>query len=249
VLASGRTRTTALPELVGAVVPRKRGGYVAATQSGFRGLDLQSGEMLALASPTDMAGRRFNDAKCDPLGRLWGGTLALDATPGKGALYRLDADRSLHEIARGFDICNGLGWNAEGTIFYLADSGARVIYAYDFDLEKGEIGNRREFARFEQEEGNPDGLAVDAEGGIWCAMWDGWEIRRYRPDGTLDRRVPVPVPRPTSCAFGGPDLSTLYITSARIRLSATQLATAPLSGSIFALPVSVPGVPVAAYAG
>jgi sugar lactone lactonase YvrE/DNA-binding IclR family transcriptional regulator len=247
--ATGQTRTVALGELVGAVVPRRRGGYVAATQSGFRGLDVQNGEMTNMTSPADMTGRRFNDAKCDASGRLWGGTLALDASPGKGVLYRLDTDGTLHQVGQGFDICNGMGWNAEGTVFYLADSGARAIYAYDFDLAGGSISHRRIFAQFDASDGTPDGLAIDAEGGVWCAMWDGWEIRRYLPDGKLDRTVSVPVPRPTSCAFGGPDLKTLYITSARIRLSSSQLAAAPLSGGIFALPVDVPGVPVAAFGG
>jgi len=248
-LGNRQTRTTKLGELVGAVVPRKRGGYVAAAQNGFRGLDIQTGETTEIASPADMTGCRFNDAKCDPAGRLWGGTLALDASPGKGVLYRLGTDGIVVAVERGFDICNGMGWSPDGRSFYLADSGARKIYVYDFDLASGTIGGRRIFAEFDAADGTPDGLAIDAAGCVWVAMWDGWAVRRYRPDGSLDRTVPVPVPRPTSCAFGGVDRKMLYITSARIRLSASQLAAAPMSGSIFALPVDDAGVPVAAYAG
>jgi len=248
-LGSGETRTTPLGELVGVVVPRRRGGFVAATQSGFRALDLQSGEMLPLASPTDMAGRRFNDGKCDAAGRLWAGTLALDASPERGVLYRLDTDGSLSEIERGFHICNGMAWSPDSTRFYLADSGRRAIFEYDYDLATGTASNKRTFVAFEPSDGMPDGLAMDAQGHLWCAMWDGWSIRRYAPDATLVRTVSLPVPRPTNVAFGDDDLKTLYITTARIRLSATQLAVAPLSGSILALRVDVPGEPVGEYGG
>ncbi|ALN90634.1 SMP-30/gluconolactonase/LRE family protein [Lysobacter gummosus] len=246
---TGDTRTTPLGELIGAVVPRRRGGYVAATQSGFRSLDLRSGEMAPLASPPGMSGHRFNDAKCDAAGRMWAGTLALDASPERGSLYRFGVDGSLREMESGFDICNGMGWSPDSKRFYLADSGRRTIYAYDFDLASGELSNRSVFVHFGPSDGMPDGLAIDAQGHLWCAMWDGWAIRRYAPDGTLERTIDLPVPRPTSCAFGGDDLKTLYITTARIRLSATQLAAAPLSGSVLSVRVDVAGAPVGEYGG
>ncbi|HEY0333527.1 MAG TPA: SMP-30/gluconolactonase/LRE family protein [Stenotrophomonas sp.] len=248
-LATGDTRSTPLGELVGVVVPRRRGGYIAATQSGFRALDLQSGEMAALASPPDMAGRRFNDGKCDAAGRFWAGTLAIDASPERGTLYRLDTDGRLSEIERGFHICNGMAWSPDSTRFYLADSGHRAIFLYDYDLATGTASNKRVFASFDATEGMPDGLAMDAQGNLWCALWDGWALRRYRPDGTLDKTVALPVPRPTNVAFGDDDLMTLYVTTARIRLSATQLAAAPLSGSVLALRVDVAGAPVGEYGG
>ena len=246
---NGDTRTTPLNELIGMVVPRRRGGYIAATQSGFRALDLQTGNMAHLASPADMSGRRFNDGKCDALGRLWAGTLALDASPDRGSLYRLDVDGSLEEVETGFHICNGLGWSPDSKRFYLADSGRRSIYAYDYDLSGGIISNKSVFAVFQQSEGTPDGLAIDAEGFIWCAMWDGWAVKRFAPDGRLDRTIDLPVPRPTNCAFGGEHMKTLYITTARIRLSAMQLAAAPLSGSILAIDIDVSGSPVGDYGG
>ena len=246
---TSQTRTIALGELVGAIVPRKRGGFVAAAQSGFRALDLNSGETILMASPDDIGGRRFNDAKCDPAGRLWAGTLSIDASPGKGVLYCLDPDSGLRTIEQGFDICNGMGWSPDSSTYYLADSGARKIYAYDFDLASGSVANRRIFVDCSQGDGMPDGLAVDSDGCIWVAMWDGWAVRRYTADGRLDRTLSMPVPRPTSCAFGGRHNQTLFITSARIRLSASQLAAAPMSGSVFALPVETSGVPVASYAG
>lgn len=248
-LATGGTRSTPLVELVGVVVPRSKGGFIAATQSGFRVLDLHSGELSPLATPMDMAGRRFNDGKCDAAGRLWAGTLAIDASPDQGALYRLDTDGALEEIENGFHICNGLGWSPDSRRFYLADSGRRQIYVYEYDLATGTLSNKLVFATFSDSEGMPDGLAIDAEGHIWCAMWDGWAIKRFAPDGRLDRTIGLPVPRPTSCSFGGQDMKTLYVTTARIRLSATQLAAAPLSGSILALQVEIAGAPVGEYGG
>lgn len=248
-LATGDTRTTPLGELVGVVVPRTAGGFIAATQSGFRTLDLPGGEMHPIAAPQHMSGRRFNDGKCDAAGRLWAGTLAIDATPERGALYRLDTDGALDEIESGFHICNGLGWSPDNTRFYLADSGRRAIYAYDYALDTGTLSNKRVFARFADADGMPDGLAIDAQGHVWCAMWDGWSIKRFAPDGTLVRSIDLPVPRPTNLAFGGAQLKTLYITTARIRLSATQLAAAPLSGSLLALDVDVAGTPVRGYGG
>jgi len=248
-LSTGDTRTTPLGELVGVVVPRRRGGFVAATQSGFRALDLQTGEMVPLASPTDTYGRRFNDGKCDAAGRMWAGTLALTASPGQGALYRLDTNGELHEIETGFHICNGMAWSPDSRRYYLADSGARRIYAYDYELATGRISNKRVLIEFPQDEGIPDGLAMDADGHLWCAMWDGWAIKRIAPDGRVVRTIDLPVPRPTNCAFGGDAGRTLYITTARIRLSAMQLAAAPLSGSILAVEVDVAGAPVGEYGG
>jgi sugar lactone lactonase YvrE len=245
----GITRNMPLNELVGVVVPRRRGGFVAATQSGFRALDVQTGEMATLVSPSDISGRRFNDGKCDPAGRFWAGTISLDATPDKGTLYRLDVDGSLRLMDSGFHVTNGMGWSPDAKRFYLTDSGRRVIYVYDFDLDTGQIHNRRLFIDFSTFEGTPDGLAIDSEGALWCALWDGWSLQKFAADGRHIKTVAMPVPRPTSCAFGGDDLKTLYITSARIRLSSTQLAAAPLSGSVFALKTDVAGTPVNDYWG
>ncbi len=247
--ASGETRCVPLPDLVGVVAPRRRGGYVAATQNGFRALDLQSGQMATLAAPASLADSRFNDGKCDAAGRFWAGTLALDATPDRGVLYCLNTDGTLREIERGFHICNGMGWSPDAKRFYLTDSGRREIYVYDFDVESGALSNKRVFATFDGSSGVPDGLAVDVDGYVWCAMWDGWSVIRLAPDGKVAEVIRLPVPRPTSCAFGGPDMKTLYITSARIRLSALQLAAAPLSGSVLALQTDVAGVLVGDFGG
>ncbi len=246
----GSFQTHAMPELVSAVVPRQRGGYLAAMQTGLKAIDLTTGQITNIASPeAARPGNRFNDGKCDRRGRFWAGTLAIDTTPGHGSLYRLDPDGRCTLMDEGFHVSNGLGWSPDNRLFYFTDSGTKRIYVYDFDLDSGDITNRRTFVELPDGVGTPDGLAVDANGYVWSAHWDGWCVTRYSPDGRVDRVINLPVPRPTSCAFGGPDLSTLYITSARIRLSAQQLAEAPLSGSVFAIKAGVKGLPETPFAG
>jgi len=239
----GSFRTHAMPELVSAVVPRRRGGFLAATQTGLKAVDLETGKIATIAAPeAGKPGNRFNDGKCDRRGRFFAGTLAIDTTPGHGSLYRLDPEGGCVKVDTGFHISNGLGWSPDDKRFYFTDSGFRRIYVYDYDIETGSIAGRRLFVELPEGVGTPDGLAVDAEGHVWSAHWDGWCVTRYDPDGRVDRVINVPAPRPTSCAFGGPDLSTLYVTSARIRLSAQQLAEAPLSGSVFAIRAGVRGL-------
>jgi sugar lactone lactonase YvrE/DNA-binding IclR family transcriptional regulator len=248
--AAGTYVATPVPELIGFVVPRERGGFVAGMHGELRGLELPGGATTVLARPeADHPGNRFNDGKCDRRGRLWAGTLAIDTTPGQGRLWRLDGAGRLSEMDRGFHVANGLGWSPDDKTFYFTDTAKHTIYAYDFDIESGDIANRRVFVRVPDEEGRPDGLTVDTEGFVWSAHWDGWCITRYDPDGKVERVINLPVPRPTSCVFGGPDLTTLYVTSARIRLSAAQLADAPLSGSVFAIDTGIKGLPEAVFAG
>lgn len=247
------TRTneeTILPRLVSAVVPRRGGGLAALTQDGLESLDFSAGKLEAIVDPeAEMADNRFNDGKCDRLGRLWAGTMRLDASSATGGLYAIKGDRSWKRVANGFTVANGLDWSPDGRTFYFADSVPGRIYAYDFDLTGGTIDNRRVFAEVNPSEGRPDGLAVDSEGYVWCAIWDGWCVRRYAPDGRVDREIRLPVPRPTSVAFGGEDLKTIFITTARIRLPSRVLAEAPFSGGLFAIPAPVAGLPVSEFAG
>lgn len=246
---SGTRNVRDMPELVGCVIPRRQGGLVCATETGIKLID-PYGQMHVLCEPeSDRPGNRLNDGKCDSRGRLWVGSLAIDTTPGKGALWRIDPDGTASCMADGFHITNGLGWSPDDTCMYVTDSGKRVIWAYDYEAQSGTIGARRVFAELGEGAGVPDGLAVDAEGGVWSAGWDAWNLTRYAPDGRIDRIVPLPVPRPTSVAFGGPGLRTLFITTARIRLSAAALADAPLSGSILSIDPGLAGLPVTSFAG
>lgn len=237
---TGERSVRPMPELVGVAIPKASGGFVCATESGIKTIS-STGEIDILATPeADRPDNRFNDGKCDSRGRLWVGSLAINTAPERGRLWRVDADGSAMLMDEGFQISNGLGWSPDEKTFYFTD-GPRTIWAYDFDIEAGTIANRRKFVEFGPGDGVPDGLTVDSEGYVWVAIWDGWAVRRYAPDGRLDRTISLPVPRPTSCTFGGPDLGRLYVTSARIRLSAKLLAEAPLSGSVFALDAGVTG--------
>lgn len=247
---TGARRTTPLPELVGVAVPRRGGGLLLATESGIKTFDPETGALTTLAAPeADRPGNRFNDGKCDALGRFWVGSLAIDTSPGQGALWRIDADGHAARMDAGFHISNGLGWSPDNSHFYFTDSGRREIYVYDYDLARGDIANRRIFAALNPDEGIPDGLTVDSEGHVWVAYWDGWCITRFDPDGKVERVINLPVPRPTSCTFGGPDMRTLFITTARIRLSAQQLAEAPLSGSVLAYDAGIAGLINRPFAG
>jgi sugar lactone lactonase YvrE/DNA-binding IclR family transcriptional regulator len=248
--ATRQNEETPMPRLVSAVVPRRGGGLAALTQNGLEAFDFASGRLDPLVHPeADIPDNRPNDGKCDRAGRLWFGTMSLDANRPAGSLYAVAGDRTWLRAATGFTVANGIDWSPDGKTLYFADSAAGRIYAFAFDLQSGSIGKKRSFAEIAPQDGRPDGLAVDRDGFLWCAIWDGWQVRRYAPDGRVVREVRLPAPRPTSVAFGGADLRTLFITSARIRLPSRILAEAPYSGGLFALPVETPGLPAQAFAG
>jgi sugar lactone lactonase YvrE len=157
----------------------------------------------------------MNDGICDPQGRFWAGTMAYAETPGAGRLYRLELDGSCTLVLDGLTISNGMGWSPDGTIMYLADSGVGDVFAFDFDPSGGTLDQRRTFVHVGTPGAAPDGLTVDSDGDVWVALWNGGAVARYAPDGSLRETVPVPVDRPTSCAFGGRDGATLFVTTSR----------------------------------
>jgi len=228
---------------VSAAVPREHGGgwLVAAGHQ----LLLDDGDRVdVLASvEQDRPDNRFNDCKCDPQGRLWAGTMSKTRSPGTAALYRLSPGAQLERVVGATTISNGLGWSPAGDRMYFIDSTTQRIDAFDFDGRTGAIANRRTFAEVDPADGLPDGLTVDATGGVWVCLFGGAALRRYDEDGVLDASVALPVTNPTSPAFGGSDLSTLYVTSARHRLSDEQLAAEPLAGAVLALRPGVAGLP------
>lgn len=245
---SGRNEICETGKLVSAVMPCADGRLVAATQDGIEFLDFASGRLDTLVDPeAGIQENRLNDAKVGPGGAIWVGSMRLDASKPSGALYRVGADGTVARKESGISVGNGMAWSPDNSVFYFVDTVPGLIYAYDFQPGEGVLANRRVLARIPEAEGRPDGIAVDSDGGIWCAIWDGWRVNRYLPDGRLERSIDLPVPRPTSIAFGGDDMATLYITSARTRLPASTLSEAPLSGGLFACRPGWRGTPVTLF--
>lgn len=249
--ASGEHRRWPAPEPVTAVALREAGGLVCAMQHGFAFFDPVAGGFEPIADPqADTPGARMNDGKCDRLGRFWAGGMDDAEKAPIGDLFCLDPGLGWRRIPIGFTVTNGVSWSGDGHTFYLADSDNRRVYAYDFEMGQGTLGERRLFTTFDAAEGFPDGLCVDAEDHVWVAHWDGGRISRRRPDGSIAAVISLPAPRTTSCCFGGPDLDILYVTSARVGLDEGVLAHQPLSGGVFAVAgLDVKGRPMARFKG
>ncbi|MEZ5935479.1 MAG: SMP-30/gluconolactonase/LRE family protein [Alphaproteobacteria bacterium] len=239
-----------MPEHVGSLSMRAAGGLVVALKSGFFLFDPADArlEMIAEAE-AEMLDNRFNDGRCDRQGRFFAGSLTYSEDAPVGSLWRLDADHTAMPVLNGITISNGLCWSPDGAIMYHVDTPTREIRAFDYDQEAGLPANPRVLAEVDAGGGWPDGSITDSEGCIWNAEWDGARVVRYTPDGRVDRVVKVPARRATCAAFGGPELKTLYITSAWDRMSKTERSDWPHSGDLFAVEVDVPGLPDPTYAG
>lgn len=234
-----------LPTLVGAAVPKTSGGFVAATSDGFADVRDDGTWTTRLAFLPD--GQRMNDAKCDPSGRFWAGSNDMGFASGQGALHVLSADWSSEQVLGGLTLPNGLAWSPDGRSFYLVDTIAGEVYAFDVVPGTPAPANRRLLARFPQETGMPDGMTIDAQGCLWIAMWAGDRLLRLSPEGRVLMEVGMPVHQPSSCAFGGPDLDVLYVTSAREGLDLPERDPA---GSVFAVRgLGVRGLPAARFRG
>jgi sugar lactone lactonase YvrE len=242
--ASGETRSWAMPERIGGFVLRAHGGPVVTIASGVYDLDVDSGELsLRARSPVDPA-VRLHESGCDRSGRLWiggyDGRLSFDNREARGAaLCRLEGNR-LVPLVTGMGLTNSLAFSPDGRTIYFSDSTERVVRQADLDPATGALGNIRVF--IELADGDfIDGAAVDVEGGYWGAMVLGGEVRRYRPDGTVDRSIKLPFSDPTKPAFGGPDLRTLYITSARLEFPGHQ--PTGNNGTLYAVSPGIAGLP------
>ena len=242
---TGLTRSVKVDTTVGCLGLRQGGGLVLGTGQGFAFWDEKQGLRFLPGLSFDPA-TRFNDGAVDRAGRFWAGT---KAPSGQARLYRLDGDGSIRLIDTGFTICNGLGWSPDNHTMYFTDSTPQTIYAYDFDLSSGEIANRRVFARIHDPGVDPDGLAVDAEGGVWSALWDGWRVVRFDPQGKIEREIRVPAARVTACTFAGPGLNELIITTARWKLNDAHHGAQPQAGDLFTVPAGVQGLPEPLFAG
>lgn len=216
-------------------------GLLVATPQSIQLKRWSDGAQIPLASVA-LKGMRFNDGGLDDRGRLWLGTLPVEGQVGLAEIYRLEPNGEVALMADGLDICNGVGFSPDNRAFYLADTGTRVIYRFDFDIERGLIGERRVLHAFRPGQGKPDGLAVDALGNLWVAMWDGFGVACLDPCGRLVAwHALIDIPRPTSIAFGGPDSRDIVVTSARKGIPPELLAQSPSAGRNLTWRVATPG--------
>lgn len=246
-VGSGEDTATPVDRTVGALVPRASGGFVVASCDGFGVLEGGHVELIAPLNADDPA-MRMNDGKCDAAGRFYAATMAYHPSARTGALFRLDADHSVHELVDGVRIGNGLAWAPDGgTLFYI-DTPTRGIDAFDVDVATGALSNRRRVISIEERAGDPDGMCIDDEGALWVALWGGSAVRRYSLDGELLGVVRVPVSNVTCAAFGGDGYDELFITTAAPRHSGSA-ASEPLGGALFRIRPGVTGPPPHAYGG
>jgi sugar lactone lactonase YvrE len=233
---SGRVRDWDVGQLIGTVVPRRRGGLLVALQNGIAVFDPESGRLDPGVRPEDYDpdAYRFNDGKCDPAGRFWVGSYSVTPEKRPGTLYRMDSDGAFHPMLRGVGTSNGIAWDPARKTMYFIDTPLLRADAFDYDAASGSIARRRPAIEFPDGAGRPDGSTLDAEGRLWIAHWDGGLVTQWDPaTGRCLRAIRVPAARVTSCAFGGEGLDQLFITTARKGLTEAELARQPLAGRLF----------------
>jgi len=229
---TGRDRAIDVGQPVGAVGLRSGGGLIAAVRDGFARIGVTGDLTFVARTEAENTATRMNDGKVDPAGRFWAGTMAFDVRSGAGSLYRLAPDGTVERVLTELTIPNGMDWSADRTRMYFIDSTTRRIDRFDYDDATGAIRDRRPFCHVAGD-GMPDGMTLDSEGYLWVAVWGGAAVLRYAPDGRLVGQVTVPVTQVTSCAFGGPDLRDLYITTASRGLSAEERSQQSHAGAVF----------------
>lgn len=227
---------------------RKKGGMICGTEDGFYFWDPETQKMDFITHPEKGKKKaRFNDGKVDRKGRLWAGTMTFEGAT--SALYRMDADLDVKKMVTEVTISNGIGWSPDNSIMYYVDSLRYVINAFDYDLSTGMISNQRPFVQMDAEFGIPDGLTVDSEGYVWCAIYGAWKVMRYDLSGKAAAEIKMPVSKPSSCMFGGKDLDELYVTSIAEGLSEEEKAKEPMAGDLFMIKTDVKGLPESEFAG
>jgi sugar lactone lactonase YvrE len=244
--AQGREVRVELGQQVGCAVPRASGGLMLALRDGFAALapGARRAEPVAPVE-RDRRDTRMNDGACDRHGRFWAGTMSLAGDTRTAALYRLDPDLSVTRALPCVSISNGLGWSPDDRFMYHVDTPRGRVDVLEYHPDSGTIGRRRGVIEVAAGHGRPDGLTIDAQGGVWVALWGGGAVQRYSPEGRLDARLQLPVSQVTSCCFGDPDLSTLYVTTAARGLVSNE----PLAGALFACRPGIGGLASTPFAG
>ena len=248
--ATGGNVAMPMPESIGSFALRAGGGFIVALRGGIW-LARADGklERKILDAPYDPAHHRFNDGRCDPQGRFFTGTMNERRDAYSAELLRIDADCTMTPILKDLMISNGLAWSPDGRTMYHADTPTHIVRAFDYDAATGTPSQPRVFAQWDGETDRPDGGAVDSAGNYWTEFYRGGKVLQLSPRGETLAEYPIPTMCPTMCAFGGPDLRTLYVTSARQMREPDELARLPQSGGIFAMTVAIPGLPEPAFAG
>jgi len=241
-----------MPARIGTVVPRESSGLVVALENGFFFYDPDTQLLESIADPeADKPEMRFNDGKCDPQGRFWAGTMRMGPGPGgTGALYCLYPDKSVKKRVDGVTISNGICWSLDATTLYYVDTPTHRVDAFDYDNRTGEISGRRALLEIDPDSGSPDGMTIDQNGNLWIAHWGGSRVTCWNPDTRKQlEQVDLPVSRVTSCAFGGPRLDTLYITTASVGFKDSDWECEPHAGSVFQVQPGVSGISAYCFSG
>ncbi len=241
--ASNENRSFDIGEQIGAAALRKDGGLLLALQSGLAFFDEKSESITPIDNDFTLGeGTRSNDGKCDPAGRFWVGTLDYDLEEGSGNLFCVNPDLEVDQKLDQLTIPNGMAWNSRADTFYFIDTIARELYSYRYQKETGEISDRSVIYEFEEDLGYPDGMTIDSNDKLWIALYAGRKVIQINPkNGHIEFEIRLPVPKPTSCTFGGKDLKTLFITTCREHMDESQIEKAPLSGSLFSIDLPFSG--------
>lgn len=231
---TGKDEQCELAKMVGAIILKQDGSLIAALTDCLATVDFASGEITEIWKAENEDGNRFNDGKCDPDGRFWAGTMSLTGRQGVGSLYCMDRDMVVHKVLSGISISNGLAWSPDKKYVYYIDSPTKEVWRFDYDPVQAVLVNRRTVVRIAPGEGLPDGMTIDRQGRLWVAQWGGSRVCCYDPDnGSKVSEILFPVEQVSSCAFGGPDLKDLYVTTACNTLSEEALRRQPEAGALY----------------
>ena len=221
-------------EMIGCMAPRESGGLIAGLENGIAFIDTEKKYVQHIITPEKGLANRFNDGKCDAAGRFWAGTMAKSEEENQGNLYVIERDLSIKKKIENVSISNGIAWNEDNTIMYYIDTPTHYVFAFDYDIETGDIDNQRVVVDLTHETGYGDGMTIDEEGMLWIAFYGGWRVGRYNPDtGKLLHEIELPAANVTCCTFGGADMNDLYITTATKGLDAESVKQQPHAGKLF----------------